>query len=279
MIKYFKNKPKKPIIISVPHSGSYYPDIFLKQKKINLSELRIMEDFQCKKIIEKIDKSSANIIIADCSRAVVDLNRSRISLDEKMFEKKINCTIESLSDHEIILLNSGLGVIPKKCYQKNIYKKLLTINYAETLLKKYYDPYHNFLMKNIKLLHNSFGKVILLDIHSMPTIRRNKFNKSADIVLGDNFGLSCKSLIKDFILKFFQNSGLNVKINEPYSGGYITRFYGNKSKNINVIQIEISKNLYMDERNYKLKNNVKELQKLFQNLIHNMNLTEKMAAE
>ena len=36
--------------------------------------------------------------------------------------------------------------------------------------------------------------------------------------------------------------------NIPFSGGYITQLYGQPSKNIHAVQVEISRALYMDEK-------------------------------
>ena len=47
-----------------------------------------MEDYQCHKILDKVNLEQADIILAKCSRAVVDVNRSRNSIDEDMFLKK-----------------------------------------------------------------------------------------------------------------------------------------------------------------------------------------------
>ena len=103
-------------MISIPHSGQLYPKEFLKFKSIEINNLKIMEDYQCHELIKKINKKKADFIVAECSRAVLDLNRSRNSIDESMFSEKILET----PPKEILMLKSGLGVIPKKCYNKEI---------------------------------------------------------------------------------------------------------------------------------------------------------------
>ena len=85
MKKYLSKNKYSPIMISVPHAGTFYPKEFIKNKVIKLNELKDMEDFKCHKIIEKLDKNIVDIIVANCSRSVIDLNRSRDSIDENMF--------------------------------------------------------------------------------------------------------------------------------------------------------------------------------------------------
>ena len=41
--------------------------------------------------------------------------------------------------------------------------------------------------------------------------------------------------------------GYTVRRNDPYAGGYITRHYGRPREGIHALQIEIARELYMDE--------------------------------
>ncbi len=114
MKSQIRKNPYTPLMISVPHSGQLYPSKFLSAKNINLNDLKIMEDYQCNKILDKVNLEQADIILAKCSRAVVDVNRSRNSIDESMFLKKFLKTPQT----ETLMVNNGLGVIPKICYEK-----------------------------------------------------------------------------------------------------------------------------------------------------------------
>jgi hypothetical protein len=42
-----------------------------------------------------------------------------------------------------------------------------------------------------------------------------------------------------------------VARNDPYPGGYVTRHYGRPSEDVHVLQVEINRGLYMDERTYR----------------------------
>jgi len=44
--------------------------------------------------------------------------------------------------------------------------------------------------------------------------------------------------------------GFSVRRNDPYAGGYITRHYGRPRENVHVVQIEVARGLYMDERRF-----------------------------
>ena len=271
---HIRKTPITPLIISIPHAGNYYPKEFLKYKSIDLKKLKIMEDFKTDTFIRKIDLNLADIFIAKCSRAVVDLNRSRQSLDNLMFNSKINTT----PTEEILLIKSGLGVLPSKCYSERIFKSKLPNFYISKMLNRYYDPFHKKLSERINYLKLKFGEVYLIDIHSTPTLSNN-YKKFPDVIIGDNFGKSSGENFKNNLIGHFNDFHLKLSINSPYSGGYITRKYGNKDKNINVIQIEISKNYYMNESTFELKNTLDDIKNIFKSIVEKFNNKTLIAAE
>ena len=271
---HIRKTPITPLIISIPHAGSYYPKEFLKYKSIDIKKLKIMEDFKTDTFIDKINLNLADIFIAECSRAVVDLNRSRQSLDYSMFNSKINTT----PHEEVLLIKSGLGVIPSKCYNEEIFKSKLPNFYISKMLEKYYDPFHKKLSNRINYLKSKFGVVYLIDIHSTPTLLNNNKN-FPDVIIGDNFGKSSEENFKNNLISHFKNLDLRLSINNPYSGGYITRKYGEKDKNVNVIQIEISKNYYMNEKTFELKENLINVKNIFKRIVKKLNVKTSIAAE
>ncbi len=271
---HIRKIPITPLIISIPHAGSYYPKEFLKYKSIDIKKLKIMEDFKTDTFIDKINLNLADIFIAECSRTVVDLNRSRQSLDGSMFNSKIKTT----PHEEVLLIKSGLGVIPSKCYSEKIFKSKLPNFYISKMLEKYYDPFHKKLSKRINYLKSKFGVVYLIDIHSTPTLLNNNKN-FPDVIIGDNFGKSSEENFKNDLIHHFKNLDLRLSINNPYSGGYITRRYGKKDKNVNVIQLEISKNYYMNEKTFELKDNLNNVKNIFKSIVEKLNVKTSIAAE
>ena len=275
MKKFLRNNPQTPYIISVPHAGRFYPKLFLENKSIDLTILKKMEDYKCDLIVKKIDRNLADVIIAKCSRVVVDLNRARNSIDNKMFEKNLNI----IPSCDLMLIKAGLGLFPSKCYDSKIFNKRLSAEYKTKMIRKFYDPYHKLLNKTIKSHLVKFHYSVLIDIHSTPSFSQNQEYKLKDIIISDNFGKSCPANFRYFIQNFFEKNNLSVSINTPYSGGFITRRYGEKNKNISAIQIEINKKLYMDEKTYIINDNISELQIIFKNLMNELSQINKIAAE
>ena len=269
-----RKNPDNPILITVPHAGNIYPDLFIKNLKINLCEVRRIEDYQSNKILDQIDEQMADIIIAQCSRAVVDLNRSRNAIDYSMFTQVFEH--EPVSEKQMI--KYGLGVFPNKIFGKTILKSPLPFSYAIHMLEHYYDPFHKSLNKQIMYLNNTFGFCYHIDLHTMPSKALLNFKKEPDIVLGDNFGKSCSIGLINYFQNVFQENGFTVEVNNPYAGGFITRNYGNPSKGVHTIQIEINRKIYMDENKLSLKD-MNIIQEIFAKIFNNLKLSDKIAAK
>ena len=269
-----RNNPKNPVLITVPHSGSFYPEVFKKYIKLELNKIRAIEDFQSDKILKLINKDSVDIIIAKCSRAVVDLNRSRKSIDNDMFNEIV--LIEHPDEKKMI--SYGLGVFPKIIANKSIFETRLPISYPRKMLEKYYDPFHKSLSKQLEFLLKKFGFCYHFDLHTMPSKALKHFKIKPDVVLGNNFGKSSSENLISYVKNSFEKFGLNVEINKPYAGGFITRNYGNPSAGIETVQIEINRSLYMDETNLKI-NDIHLLQKIFSDIFNNFGYSFKLAAE
>jgi len=273
-LKFIRKNPKNPVLISVPHAGNFYPELFLKYLKLNLNEVRKIEDFKSDEILNLINKDSADIIIAQCSRAVIDLNRSRKAVDNSMFSE----IFEKKNIDEKKMIEFGLGVFPKSISNNQIYNKKLPISYGKYILDTFYDPFHKILSAQIKYLLNKFGNCYHFDLHTMPSKALKNFKNEPDIVLGNNFGKSCSIELLNYIKNNLKTFGLNVEINNPYAGGFITRNYGNPSKGVETLQIEINRKLYMCEEKLSL-NNINLIQKIFSNLFNEFNYYSKLAAE
>ena len=277
MVKNFKileplGKPNC-IFFSSPHSGSNYFDWFLDQTSLDMHSIRSSEDAFVGDIFEAAPFFGSYLMESLIPRAILDLNRSRNDLDPRLianFESKnINSRVAS-----------GLGVIPRVVGNgQNIYTKKLTLSEVQYRIDNYYNPYHQRLSSLLRSLKETFGCAVLIDCHSMPSealkYKKNKFQKLPDIILGDRFGMSCDARIVNFLEAAFEDEGFSVSRNIPFSGGYITQLYGRPAKNIHSVQIEISRALYMDERQIDKNQNFKPFCESMKNVIFKITQMEK----
>ena len=72
-----------------------------------------------------------------------------------------------------------------------------------------------------------------------------------DFVLGDRDGTTCDLAFTHAVRDFLKNLGYRVSINDPYKGVELVRRYSSPSTGRHSLQIEVARNLYMDENTYK----------------------------
>jgi N-formylglutamate amidohydrolase len=72
----------------------------------------------------------------------------------------------------------------------------------------------------------------------------------AEVVPGDRDGTSCAPALTAHVTRHFEAAGLRVAANDPYKGGFITAHHGRPAERIHAIQIELRRDLYMDEDAY-----------------------------
>ena len=71
-----------PIILSLPHGGKFYPAGIVGNA--NLNEMRTLEDVGSDIIVLPLISSEQPAIIANCSRAIIDVNRPETAIDPKL---------------------------------------------------------------------------------------------------------------------------------------------------------------------------------------------------
>lgn len=232
----------EPIIISIPHSGVNYNKVFLNNILLSKNEMQYSEDSYVDELFYNSIKSNISYVKALFPRSYVDVNRHPFELDPLMFETNIPNFLQSKSNK----VQNGIGVIPRiSAYGNEIYDNPLKRTDIISRLLNNYFPYHKALKKIIKNIKNKFNNILLLDCHSMPSI--SMVEEDIDIILGNNFNLSSSLNITNIVKENLESLNYTVKINKPYSGGFITKYYGKPKTGIHVIQLEINRKIYMYE--------------------------------
>jgi N-formylglutamate amidohydrolase len=164
---------------------------------------------------------------------------------------------------------SGIGVIPRvSIYGNEIYDKLLSRKEVICRLLNKYFPYYKKLKFIIKSLKDKFNNILILDFHSMPS---NSLRYNSDIILGNNYNLSCSKVLTSLIKEYFNSYNYKVLENYPYSGGYITKSLGKLEIGVNILQIEINRAIYMNEKTlFKHHHNMQLLSKNIKEIIINL---------
>ena len=210
---------------------------------VPLIDLRRTEDAFVQDLFDAATGSGATLVHANYARCYVDLNRDSRELDPSMFSDGLPRTVAVSSPR----VEAGLGCLPRVASRgEQIYARKISRAAGERRLSSVYDAYHSYIRNKLDDLVKIHGLAILIDCHSMPS-RRQRQRPLPDIVLGDRFGSSCDNRLTSLVERSFRDLGYTVSRNAPYAGGYTTRCYGRPKRNIHALQIEINRNLYMDE--------------------------------
>jgi N-formylglutamate deformylase len=116
--------------------------------------------------------------------------------------------------------------------------------------------YHDAITQALARARARFGFAVLVDGHSMPSRGRaghkDPGRARADVVPGDREGTSCSPKLSRLVGEHFASRGYVVAFNDPYKGGYITAHHGRPAEHVHAIQIELRRDLYMNETTYEL---------------------------
>ena len=237
-----------PVVFASPHSGVDYPAEFLAAARLDSQALRRSEDSFVDELFAAAPAAGAPLLSALFPRVFVDANREALELDPQMFEDALPPEANTESPR----VAAGLGVIARVVASgEEIYRRKLRVAEALARIEGYWRPYHAILAALTSETKRRFGTTVLVDCHSMPSVggpmERDAGRERVDIVLGDCRGTSCAPALTDRVEMTLRQLGYAVARNNPYSGGFVTQFYGRPGEEMHALQIEINRALYMDE--------------------------------
>jgi N-formylglutamate deformylase len=238
---------ERPLVLSIPHAGTIIPDDELPQYALDTTQLLRDGDLYTDELYDGATACGATVISSPYSRFVVDLNRLPGDISP---EAVAGATARREPGYY-----GERGVIwAVTTHAERIYPTPLSHEVYERRLNRYYHPYHNTLARELDRLRETFGYVILLDCHSMPS-RATKLHSDpgasrADIVPGDLLGESCAPAVSAAVADYWRDGGYGVRMNHPYRGGGIARRHGAPADGVHAIQVELNRGLYMDETTY-----------------------------
>jgi N-formylglutamate amidohydrolase len=233
-----------PLVLNSPHSGAKYPARFLAMSRLDALTLRKSEDAFVDDLIVPCVALGAPLLRAHFPRAYLDANREPYELDPQMFEGRL----PSFANTRSLRVAAGLGSIPRVVGEAQpIYRQPLKVEEGLARIAELHVPYHGALDRLVERARHIFGMSVLIDCHSMPSTTPEV--AGCDVILGDRYGSSSSGWIVDTLEASLRGSGLAVRRNKPYAGGYITEIHGRPAQSRHAVQLELNRGLYMDERN------------------------------
>lgn len=234
---------QKRFFLTSPHSGEKVPDEVFWLKKLNETTLMFDVDRYVDQLYQPIAlEINIPFIKSDWHRYFSDANRLPEDVDQGSVVGSTNPKGKFLT-----------GLIWQQTSQGHILlDQPISSELHQLLVKNYYQIFHSQVRQQYQSYFKlSLDPVFQLDLHSMPSmgtkIHRDPGEKRADIVISDQNGQSAMKPYVDLIIESYKAAGFNVAYNWPYIGGRVTETYGQPAKNQHCVQVELRRDLYMDE--------------------------------
>ncbi len=242
-----------PLIVNCPHSGESIP-AFFNQDRLNIDPLELIArgDIYTNTMTENAHESPAHHIICRISPGALNTGRAITSLDPSDIRGgpgQLNCVIDKYTENGI-----GQGLVPSKTLYGGtaIFKegKEPTADEIQTLIERYYNPYHDKLLSAVKHAKKRNGFALIFDVHSCPSVGTHADTDPGqirtDVIISDANGKSADPQIAKHAIKLAEEFGLSASYNTPYTGGYVTQLFGQhgaagRQLGTQALQIEMSR--------------------------------------
>ena len=237
-----------PLVCDSPHSGVIYPRDF--GSRLPAAILRSGEDTYVEELWRAIPAVGGALVAANFPRTYIDPNREITDIDAGMLAGTWPTEL-----HPSEKTRLGTGLIWRLARKQAIYERKLSVTEVEDRIRRFHQPYHAALNRQIEEAYGTFGGVWHLNLHSMPAnsyelLEIDTDKPLADFVLGDHDGRTCDPALVETIAGFLVGRGYTVARNDPFKGVALIARIGRPAENRHSLQIEVNRKLYMDENTY-----------------------------
>lgn len=232
MSPYRYHAGQTPLLISVPHAGTFVPAGILD----GMTERARMlpdTDWQVDRLYDFAKDLGASLMVATHSRYVIDVNRPPD--DEPLYPGADNT-----------------GLCPTTLFDRTpIYTAGQEPDEAEIdrRLKAIWQPYHNQLDECLRQITERYGIALLYEAHTIPSrVPRFFEGQLSDLNLGTADGDSAARDLEARMFAVCESAQAYTSVlNGRFKGGYITRHYGRPKDDVHAVQLELSQQTYMQE--------------------------------
>jgi len=234
-----------PVLLSVPHAGRAYAPAVLARSRMGLPHLQRLEDRHADLLLGGPAGPVCPALVARVPRAVIDLNRDPRDIDPVL--------VHDIPHGEPLIHSikqrGGLGLFPRGLPRSgDLWRGPMGWDEASGRIAHMHRAYHGELERVLDRLCLRHGQALLIDVHSMPPLPPiGPDGERADVVIGDRFGATASARISEMAESLLRAEGLRVALNHPYAGSYLIERHGQPRRGRHALQIEISRDLYLDE--------------------------------
>uniref|UniRef100_A0A2A4Z0D5 N-formylglutamate deformylase n=1 Tax=OCS116 cluster bacterium TaxID=2030921 RepID=A0A2A4Z0D5_9PROT len=232
MIPVIIEKGQSPLILGMPHGGTYLSDDIFARLNDN-GKILADTDWHIATLYQNL-VPEVTVVEATFHRYIIDANRDPVGVS--LYPNQNTTTLCPLTDFD-----------GKDIWQTG---EAPSLDEIKSRAEKFHTPYHQALKAEIERIKAIYGYAILFDCHS---IRANIPFLFEGILptfnIGTNIGQTCAAPIEKITLDICENAEIySSVINERFKGGWTTRHYGQPQDNVHAIQMELAQSAYMQEQ-------------------------------
>lgn len=216
-----------PIILGMPHSGTFVPQNILR-RLTRTGQSLADTDWHVDRLYADI-LPEATIIRANFHRYVIDANRDP-------------------SGASLYPGQNTTGLVPITDFGgKPIWNAVPTPDEIKERKQEWYAPYHVALAAEIERVLSIYGIAILYDCHSIRSKIPFLFDgRLPDFNIGTNSGQTCDMSIADAVEDICrQAQDYSFVRDGRFRGGWTTRHYGQPAHGVHAIQMELAQSTYL----------------------------------
>lgn len=215
-----------PIILGLPHTGTWLPDDILarlNERGGTLSDT----DWHIHRLYDGL-LPGATTVRATFHRYVIDANRG--SEDESLYPGQNTTGLVPLTDFD----------------GQPIWTDPPTPQDVADRLARFHAPYHAALSDEIERVRAKHGVAILYDCHSIRSVIPFLFDGVLpDFNIGTANGTSCAAAIEAATQEVAAATGRSWVVNGRFKGGWTTRHYGRPEAGVHAIQMELAQSTHL----------------------------------
>jgi N-formylglutamate amidohydrolase len=230
---FARHRGSLPILISFPHSGTYVPEETRESFTSAAQALPDTDWFVPQLYRGALERFAVSSLIATHSRYVVDLNRPADgSLLYPGQTESAVCPTETFGGAAIY--RSGRELSGAQTHER---------------IERYWRPYHEALAALRDDVLASHGYCVIWDAHSIRSRAPRLFEgELPELNLGTwNERSAGAELIGRVAALIAGQQRFSHVVDGRFTGGYITRHYGDPSRHVHALQLEIAQRAYMLE--------------------------------
>lgn len=235
------------LVFDSPHSGRTYPPSFTSIAPPD--QLRWAEDAYVDELVAPAVAHGAVLLCASLPRSYIDVNRTATDIDAELLSEPWPTPLTPTEK-----TTRGLGLVRRFVVPGvPIYAPhSLSVGDVQARIRDVYEPYHAALDALIAEVRKARGAVWHINWHSMKS-KGNAMTpdgagaERADFVVSDRDGASAAPALTSLIVDSLTAMGYRVSVNTPYKGGHIVQRLGRPADGVHSVQIEIRRDLYLDE--------------------------------